>query len=810
MKAATLSRTALFGATACMLLASRVALGQDGRRTNQVPAVPAPGQVSPTSLDEPTVMQLRPYDVTLNGASVGNWVLLDRNGALFAPITALEEWRLQRRPGLPTLMHRGEEWFPLAAIAGYQAQFNPAEQAVALRFQPDAFAATRLVQERAERPALTPAIPAAFLNYDFSLTRSSARGASTSNDLGGLFELGVSNRWGVVTSTFLARNITDSDPVNNPRLFRRLETNYSYDFPQRNLSLRVGDSTTRSSSWGRAIFFGGVQIGTNYGLTPGFITQPLPILSGISSAPSTVDLYINDALRQTSRVPAGPFAIDNFPVLAGGGEARLVVRDVLGRETVIVQNFFSHSSLLEQGLNDWSVEVGAVRNNLGTENADYDDRFASALLRRGFSKSLTLEGKIEASRHTRGVGVGVVVGLPFQLLAQAAVAGSQNPAAGTGYLWQGAVTHTSSHHGFAVNVQGANPAYRQVGQDDASPSYRRQLQASYNYQASWGAVGLAYALVDSPDRGRITTYNANYSVTLPHNSVLTASVVRVKDPSVSGGGTSFGLSLFVPLANDINSSSALRHRPGSTEGFVSFAKSLTTDVGWSWRALGGTRDGEPYAEGGIYLQTTRTLTTLDVAQSRTNQTIRMGLQGGFVAADGQVFASRRVSDSFAIVEVPGYPDVGISVYGNVVARTDAKGRALVPRLLPYQANDIRLDPTELPISAELDSIEQRTVPATRSAVKVVFPVRTGRGALVRIVFEDGEPAPAGAELELVGDKQEFFVARRGEAFITGLQDRNQVKLSWRGGSCLFQVDLPPGSIDEVARVGPVVCAGVKR
>jgi outer membrane usher protein len=78
------------------------------------------------------------------------------------------------------------------------------------------------------------------------------------------------------------------------------------------------------------------------------------------------------------------------------------------------------------------------------------------------------------------------------------------------------------------------------------------------------------------------------------------------------------------------------------------------------------------------------------------------------------------------------------------------------------------------------------------------------------VFDDGEPAPAGAELELVGDKQEFFVARRGEAFITGLQADNTVRLRHNKQTCTFKVVLPPGSLDEIARIGPLVCAGVKR
>jgi outer membrane usher protein len=95
-------------------------------------------------------------------------------------------------------------------------------------------------------------------------------------------------------------------------------------------------------------------------------------------------------------------------------------------------------------------------------------------------------------------------------------------------------------------------------------------------------------------------------------------------------------------------------------------------------------------------------------------------------------------------------------------------------------------------------------------VKIVFPERSGRGALVKIEFDDGEPAPPGAEVFVGGGKEAFYVARRGEAFLTGLQDRNQVRLQWKGASCTFAVALPPGTPDDVPRVGPVRCSGVKR
>jgi outer membrane usher protein len=114
------------------------------------------------------------------------------------------------------------------------------------------------------------------------------------------------------------------------------------------------------------------------------------------------------------------------------------------------------------------------------------------------------------------------------------------------------------------------------------------------------------------------------------------------------------------------------------------------------------------------------------------------------------------------------------------------------------------------MSAEVDSIEADAVPAWRSVARVQFPVRGGRGALIKIEFDDGEPAPAGATVRLPGEDREFYVARRGEAYVTGLQASNELELRWRDHSCRFGVELPSGDADNIARVGPVRCTGVKR
>ena len=747
-----------------------------------------------------------PLEVFVNGTRAGDWVLLDVQGRLYATADAFEEWRVMRAPGASSVSYRGQAWYPLDSVAGFQAQLDARTQSINLSFAPSAFAVTRLVSPVEERPAITPPLTSLFTNYDASYTYSDARGIPSAQDLGLLGEIGISGKLGVLTSSYVGRNLAD-DPSLPSRTAERLETTFTRDFPDDNTSLRVGDSSTRLATWGRQVYFGGVQFGRNFALTPGLITQPLPVLLGTATAPSTVELYINDSLRQTSQVPSGPFTIDNYPLLTGTGQARLVVRDLLGRETVLVQNFFSNANLLRGGLSDWTVQGGAVRRNLGLESANYGEGFTSGLWRYGLSNDLTLETQAEASRDTRGAGVGVSVGLFGWVLGQAALAMSHSDTIGNGALWAIGAEHLSLHHGFTLHGEGTTREYRRIGQNDSLPNYQQQWLASYTYfTQDFGQLGLAYGRVMTFDIGSINSYSANYSVRVGERSTITFTATRVSGPN---SGNAVGFNVLIPLDARTNASGSATHRQGHTDGYMSASQTLGLESGSAWRALAGHRFGDQYAEGGYYYQGSHGLVTSDVSASREQQTVRLGAQGGVVYADGELFASRKIQDSFAVVEVPGYPNVGVGFQSTVLARTDADGKALVPRLMPYRRNAVRLDPNELPISAELDTIELVAVPPDRSGVKLTFPVRSGRGALVTIHLADGQPAPAGAEIELAGDTKEFFVARRGEAFITGLKAKNTLRLKWKDQSCTVAVELPESNKDEIARLGPYVCEGVR-
>ena len=134
---------------------------------------------------------------------------------------------------------------------------------------------------------------------------------------------------------------------------------------------------------------------------------------------------------------------------------------------------------------------------------------------------------------------------------------------------------------------------------------------------------------------------------------------------------------------------------------------------------------------------------------------------------------------------------------------------MLPRLLPYQPNPVRIELADLPLDTQITAAELAAVPYFRSGVFMRFPVERANGALLTLRLENGEPMPVGSVVTVVGRDEQFPVAQRGEAYVTGLTEKNRIRASWRGQTCEFDVDLGK-TLGAVPRVGPLTCKGVKR
>lgn len=791
-------RTKAQGKRALALLLSTVALAVCAQTV---------GGPAPANLKQDIA---RPLEVTVNGAKAGDWVLIERAGVLYAPKEAFEQWRVSLRPDAVGIEVRGQPYFALASVPGFQSRLDFAAQSLALTFSPQSFRQTRLTEAPNGKVKVDNVLPSVFFNYDLNLAINTAPNAPSSRSLGALTELGWSTGAGVFTSTAVGRNLIANGAEGESARWTRLETAFTRNFPESNRTLRLGDSTLRSSLLGLNAYFGGVQYGTNFALTPGFISQPLPTISGLSAAPSTVELYVNNILRQVSSVPAGPFTLTNLPTFNGSGEARLVVRDLLGRETVVVQPFFSNSQLLAKGLSDWSVEAGALRRNLGVRSGSYGDGFVSGNYKQGISADLTLEGRAELTRDLQTASVGAIGVLPGQILGRAAVMASRQGGAGSGTQWLLGGEYSPPNFNANLQIQGSTLAFRQLGLEAQALPIRRQIAGSASfYTNNRSSLSAGFAGVKRFEGPRVATISLSYNTQILERGNLQVSVGRANAGNAKAA-YSLGLTVVLPFEKNIVTTAGIERRSSQTSAYASAANNAQDNGEWGWRVLAGKDGSGSRAEGGLNYAAPFAVLSSDISKYANQTALRLGASGALLATDGNVYASQRLSDSFALVEVAGYPGLDIGLGGRTLAQTNANGKAILPRLVPYQSNTIRLDQNALPISAEIDNTELFAVPAARSGVKLVFATRSGRAALLRLVLADGEPAPAGATLRIDGDAEEYFVARRGEAFLTGLTPTSRVTMTWKNRQCTLDVALPPEVKDNIARVGPIVCKGVER
>ena len=740
--------------------------------------------------------------VQVNGAPVGEWLLADREGRLHAPAEALHAWRILLPPGIETWEAQGQSWVPLDRLPGFESRSDESTQTLLLSFDPGVFDPARIAPAQRKQGPVAAREHALFLNYDASLMGSRSRPSDWRQDLGSLFELGWTGPAGVLTSSHAARNLASGQ-----RSIRRLETAFTHDAPGSYITWRLGDTSTRASLWAPPALYGGLQVGRNWRLNPSFIARPIPVLAGTASVPSTLELYVNDALRQVSQVPSGPFTLDGLTGLTSSGQARLVLRDPLGRETVVVQDFFSHTALLDQGLTDWSLESGALRRGFGGPNDGYGSAFGAGLWRHGLSKTTTLEGRLELDRRRQAAGAGVSATLNGYWFVQGALATSHGET-GNGTRWTAQVEADPLRQRFAARLEGSSRGFRQLGQSSAVLPARLQASLGVALLADRDhSLRLFAGQVQMYEGPASRTSGIVYSRNIGRSGFFSVSANQIRTAGQSARSV---MATWVFPWDSLQTSGQLARRDGHLEPMLMASRSPIDPSEPGWRAATGSRAGAAFAEGGIFAQTRYAWLAGDLSTSRDRQALRLGARGGLVAMDGSVFATSRLDESFALVEVGQLAGVGVGFQGYVPVVTDSRGRALLPRLQPFVPNNVNLDPNSLPVTADLDSTQQTITPSRRSAVRLRFPVRSGLSALLQIVFDDGEPAPLGALVHRVDDPEEFMVARHGEAYVSGLQNSDQVELRWKGMRCRIEVTVPTDQGDDIQKLGPLLCKGVKR
>lgn len=770
------------------VLCPAVAHSASQRETSASTAVPASAQPGQRAEQELWLA----VEVNRSGVSEPVLLLQLANGHLLARGDDLKRWRL-RLPLDAAVMHAGDAFYALDALPGLVYSVDEPRQILFVDAPPELFLSTVLHGQSASSSVPAPPPPGAFFNYDISSQHSAGQ-----YQTGGLFDLGLFNSRGVGTSGFVARDYGTGAHV------VRLDTTWTQDRPADLASLRIGDSISTPGDWGRSIRFGGVQWGTNFATQPGFVPFPMPGFAGEAALPSAVDLFVDNALRMTRDVPSGPFNILDLPVVTGSGTAVIVVRDLLGRQQVVSLPYYVSPRLLQAGLNDFSYEAGFVRDDYGIDSNNYGRLAAIGTQRHGFTDWFTGEAHAEVLREQQTGGVGATLLLPAAGVLSASVAGSETARTGTGGLLSLGLERQTERLSFGGSVQFMSTRFVQVGLPPGTVAPRALGQAFVSLATTGhGAFGLSYALQDNRGEDSVRLASLSYGISVGRLGYVSLSAVRI----LSGNpATTFGMNFTRTLGERTSASAAVVRQPEGSQTLLNVQRNLPLGDGFGYR-IEAAAGSDPRADANLVLQNGVGTYSLDAEQSHGQTSLRGEVSGGVALLGGDFFLSRRIDQSFGLVQVAGYPNVHIYADNQLVAVTDANGNALVPRLRAYEDNAIRIEQADLPLDAEIDTLLLQAVPFLRSGVVVTFPVRRSLGGLVTITLDDGQPLPAGAVVRIGGQSQEFPAGRRGEVYLTGLSSSNRLSVSWHDQHCELTVPFR-ATAEPLPHLGSYLCSGV--
>lgn len=627
--------------------------------------------------------------------------------------------------------------------------------------------------------------------------------------------------WGLLTQTAILGATTFDDTT-----ALRLDTAWSYYDAGNLLTYRAGDIITGGLQWTRPVRLGGTQVSRNFGLRPDLVTAPLPTLTGSAAVPSTVDVFVDNVKVYTRQVNEGPFSISNVPVLSGGGTARVVVRDVTGRETSTELPFFTAPLLLKPGLWDFSAEAGFARLHYGYDSFAYDGALAASLsFRHGFQDWLTIEGHAEATGGLGLAGVGAVFQAGPKGLASAAVSASTSDY-GTGAQAYAGYDLRFGDIYLQLSTQRTFGEYADLASitaDAAVPGSGRGLpgivggryiggfarplrsidRVSLNFPLIFDPqirIGIGYIPIVEYGGRRSELATLTFGRSLPYGASLFGSAF-----TDLADGNKLGLYAGVafPLGYGMSGSVGAQRSQDSTLVTADAIRPMGREPGSTgWRVTVSEGD-EQRQEAGVGMRTGVARLGATVRNFSDQVTGTAEVEGAIVWMGGRPFLSERIDDAFAVVEV-GVPGVEVLYEHRRVGVTDDTGRLLVPDLRSYQKNRLAIDPQALPLDAEATRTETFVTPAMRSGLRVGFDVETDtRPAVVVLHGADGKPLPAGSAGRR-SDGEAFVIGYDGEAFLKKLAPTNTVEIETPAGKCMarFGYKAEPGS---QTRIGPVLC-----
>jgi len=785
--------------------------------------------LEPDPCDEAALSELL-LDTIVNGHATGREIVFLQRpcGAVLAPVRELAALRIVTQ-GRPTVEVAGEPYLLMNAFPGLSFRLDEENARMVIEGEPFIFVPTVIDIDMPRGSPALPAAPGALFNYGlfaFGTLDGAAQRQTLQN-----YQLTLFGPPGVLDSQVLL--LGSSGSVQPFRVF----TTYTNDDEEQLRSLRLGDVFSRGGAWGAVRPLGGVQLARNFSLQPQLITTPVTTLDVAVRRTAALSLNGSSLFEDPAElgalyfgnlgaVPYGPVQVVNLPAGYSNRRLRLRAQQQAGAPQVDLQSDFYSLGLLRGGLRDYSYEVGLNRRDFIGDS--YQNLVGSGTERFGLTQWLTLEAHGEASERRQAAGLALTTALPYAGVLETSFAGAGSIPEGGGIsrLWSAALVNVYDRFGYRLSYRHLTRGFVLPTFEDGART-RDQLQASVSARAPGGTAFVGYSqtrtyagadpLRNPASHFLFTGYSASLLRRISLSVFVGRSLSTPRDTAVSAA-LSIPFTLFNSLdeRGEYATQAQLAVRQDDnrqTRADVQLGRAFVDgDSTYNVEASQSVAGSDFTALYGNWLHP-RFSASAQLSRGARGEAYSAGATGALAFIGGRLLASRPIGNSFALVRL-GEDYAGTHV--NTLP-ADSRGDVLVPDLAAYVDTPLQLDPRELPLSFQPESLSFTARAPFRSGVIVTPKLALKRDALAKMVVRENGmhvPAPIGSYATIEGREEEFPVGDGGLVYFYGIGEVTTFRFHVRDGGCIVRLVLPPPAragveaLAAIPELGPYVCEGV--
>lgn len=713
------------------------------------------------------------------------------DGSLLIAEQDWQQWRLQR-PTIVIYQYNQQNYYQLNQIQGLSYQLNEQELSITIEVPVSLFESVSLnAQPNIDivKPISSTGI---FVNYDLS----SAINKQGLSDSTLSIENGIFHPWGVLNTQVLV-----ALPQDNPKKVIRLDSTFTHNQVETFTTFRVGDVVSTDLGHIGSMRLGGIKRVSNFNLQPKKIITPMLSMKGEASLPSTVDVFVNNMRTLSQKVPIGAFEVDNIPVITGKGEVSMVIKDMLGRQQQVSLPYYINPEALQVGVHQYSYDIGWIRQDYGLESENYGRLLANNVHRLGLTEYITGEIQVAVTLDQQNLSCGTVLSVANKAAMQTLMSLSRHEDYGSGQSVSiGLSTQLEKvniHNNFRWQSEEFAPMTRTI--QTVNNQFIEDLFISWPINKSLGTLALAYHHQQAYDQSQFQSLQLNYNANINNWFNVSASLTKVIGDNQKAVAL---LSFSMPLGQNLSANLHLQPQHGQQS--VSLQHNNLSRIGTNYY-LQHSWGNSQFTQANVNLQNSWGQYRFNTSYANGDFLLQASAAGGLIVMDKNVFFSRQINNSFAMIKVSDYADVKVYKNNQLVGLTNKRGVVFVPQLLPYQSNKLRIDAGDLPFDVIVPSLEKAVVPAFRSGLLVDFAVKRAYGAMMTLQLEQGELLPAGAIIQNLSTGEQILVGLKGQAYLSNLQTNNKIKVNWFNKQCEFNLMFSPNEDGSIPDLGKQVC-----